>query len=455
MTRSILKLRNFGVSIGDRVVLAEVTLSVPARGVTALLGPSGAGKSTLLRTLAGLNARRPAVQSWGSAAFRGKPLGAAGFPAMVLQNMQLLSATVGESVISAFSRRHAMTVLEQRRAARKLLASLGAESLCDRLDQNVVLLPSAEQRFVGVARAVAEEADLILLDEPCSGLDDDAAAPLLRLIAQLGKDRAVLWVTHHQRRARETARFMALLAAGRTWESGGVKKFFTAPQSEMGRSFVQTGGCIAPSPMARPEELNDDVAPPPPLPRTARRALRNARGPNGFFWLEEGALGGLPRPGIVSDLERDLEGLKRLAVTTLVTLEEEQTVAAAALKPFGIASKHFPIDDMAAPSVDEAEKFCCDLETLIALGETVALHCRAGMGRTGTMLACQLIWQGATSIEALETARKINPRWIQSERQVEFLTEFSQALGGRAAAVRRKTRPQAAQTAVGKIKPSK
>jgi atypical dual specificity phosphatase len=114
----------------------------------------------------------------------------------------------------------------------------------------------------------------------------------------------------------------------------------------------------------------------------------------------------------------------------LVTLEEARTIDPALANSYGMRSIHFPIADMGVPPVSEAIYFCGVLENLIRSGAVVALHCRAGMGRTGTMMACQLVWRGNGEIEALEKTRNINPRWLQSRRQVEYLKEFRQACGG-------------------------
>jgi len=123
-------------------------------------------------------------------------------------------------------------------------------------------------------------------------------------------------------------------------------------------------------------------------------------------------------------LAHDLDGLQRLKITHLVNLEERVTVPESEVKRRGIECIHFPVVDMAAPDLDEALLFCGDIDALLSKGAGVAVHCRAGMGRTGTMLTCQFIWNGMHAVEALEFARGINPRWVQSETQVAFLDRF-------------------------------
>ena len=79
----VLSLRNFGVSFGDRVVLSDVNLDIPDRGVTVLVGPSGSGKSTLLRTVCGLNDAQPSLETWGQARYGGDELGSGDRPGLV------------------------------------------------------------------------------------------------------------------------------------------------------------------------------------------------------------------------------------------------------------------------------------------------------------------------------------------------------------------------------------
>ncbi|HEY6877286.1 MAG TPA: protein-tyrosine phosphatase family protein, partial [Polyangiales bacterium] len=239
--------------------------------------------------------------------------------------------------------------------------------------------------------------------------------------------RAVVLVTHQQQHAVRAGGITVLLAGGRIVEQRPTADFFASPATEHGRSFVRSGTCMIASPMALPEDLAEGVEKPPTLPPAARETSRRA-GPRGFYWLKPGQLGGLPRPGIINSLDADLEGLRDLGVDILVSLEESPTVDTIRLQQRGIIPHYLPIVDMGAPSVGEALSLAAQIDTWIRGGSVVAVHCKAGLGRTGTILACQLIYDGETAVGAVERVRQINPRWIQSERQVEFIRELWQVV---------------------------
>ncbi|MCB9631141.1 MAG: dual specificity protein phosphatase family protein [Sandaracinus sp.] len=143
-----------------------------------------------------------------------------------------------------------------------------------------------------------------------------------------------------------------------------------------------------------------------------------------MFWLLADRLAGMPRPGVVSELEHDLDGLRSLGVTGLITLEEERTVPEDRLALYGIRAEHEPIPDMAAPSTEQAVRLCRRLDVLVEDGQRVVVHCLAGLGRTGTVLAMYAIWRGTSAVDAIERVRALRPRTIQSDEQVRFLGSF-------------------------------
>lgn len=427
----ILDLRAFGVAFGDNVVLRSVDLEIAAPGVLTLMGPGGAGKSTLVRTLAGHNDAQPLLRTWGIARYEGRLLGGAPRPFLLAQSARLMIASVLENVAIGFHNRHAMTQREQRVRVRGLLFELGLEALASSLDARVIDLPLGQQRAIAVARAVAGEAPLVLLDEPAVGLDDAGRSAFLELVRQESRRRAFLFVSHNQQEARVLDGDVALLVAGRIVERAPAKRFFSEPETPHGKHFVETGTCYV-DPTDEPPPDSEAIntprmtrphAPTARPPVSARVAV--PRVPRGLHWVRRNSLCGLPRPGLLVDAEEDVAGLYSLGVTALVSLEETRTVPAELLAQYSIESLWLPIVDMAAPRIAEASAICADIRDRIRRGGSVAVHCRAGLGRTGTILAAYLVFEGDSALDALEAVRCVQPRFVQSDEQVEFLTEFA------------------------------
>jgi ABC-type multidrug transport system ATPase subunit len=435
---SLLRLCGFGLAARRRVLLAEIDLEIPERGVVVLMGPAGAGKSVLLRWLAGLCRGGSILRHWGIARYAGRPLGHGELPALVEQNARLLMSTVLENVLFHLPGRGALPAAEQREKARRLLAEHGMGDLIPALGELVASHSFALQRRLALLRTALAEPRLLCLDETTAQLDDGDAAEVVAQIRREGERRTVLVTTHNQRHARAFGGTVALLAGGRIQEHRPTADFFAAPESPAGRDFVRTGSCNCPSPDARIADLAYDTVLPPPLPAAAYRVLAeeaggfvsDALGPEGFRWLKPGRLGGCPQPGLLRDLDDELQALRRVGVTLLVSLLD-QSLDTAALARHGLSGISFPIADMGSPAIADALSLCERIADRLGRGEVVAFHCRAGLGRTGTMLAAQLIWEGATDQQALAKVRRVEAGWVQSEEQQRFLECFAGVLAAR------------------------
>lgn len=158
---------------------------------------------------------------------------------------------------------------------------------------------------------------------------------------------------------------------------------------------------------------------------TSNLAVKNAsrskfRGPNGFHWIAPDQLAGCPMPGIVAPLEYDLSALRDVGVTVLVNLTDRE-LPEEILAQYGIRSVQFKIEDRRAPPIMWIKMLLVQLDKLLAKGDVLAVHCLAGLGRTGTVLGAWLIKKGLTAEETLKRLRQIDAGYVQSKEQEDLL----------------------------------
>lgn len=236
------------------------------------------------------------------------------------------------------------------------------------------------------------------MDEPDFGLSDEDIAELKRFIVDRRGDASVAVVTHSMDLARECADDVVLLCASEIVAAKPASDFFENPPNELSKKWLATGNCW-------PERE------PPALP-------------GNFNWILDKRLAGMAWPGLMRDVEEDLEAIALAGITLLVTLTEGP-YPRDKLSGFGIEGRHFPIIDMGVPGVSNTIRLCRSIQRAIEAGGAVAVHCRAGLGRTGTILACYLIYAGAEPEAAIAQVRSHNPNYIQSANQLDFVRGFS------------------------------
>lgn len=159
----------------------------------------------------------------------------------------------------------------------------------------------------------------------------------------------------------------------------------------------------------------------------ADNAVAASRGPNGFSWLVPGRLAGTPWPGVVHDMDADLKALSRCGITMLITLTEKD-FPQDALARHGLKNFHLPVYDQEPPTVAQMQMLLARMSAALRRGEVLAVHCLAGLGRTGTVLAAWLVREGLTAEEALRRVRLIDAQYVQSDAQEALLHEFENAL---------------------------
>ncbi|MEM8963752.1 MAG: ATP-binding cassette domain-containing protein [Acidobacteriota bacterium] len=429
-----------GIEAGydDKTILRGVDLRVRPGTIYALIGPAGVGKSTFLRTLSRFNDalpifwRRGHVWIGGEDVLATPPEPAASRLPLLAQKAHLYRATVLENAIATVRGDRRLTVAEKRDLAHRVLEPLGLwEELAPRLDAPVLDLSLGAQRRLSVARLMApEEAVCLLADEPLRDIGADEQARMIELLRRVRDHAAVLMVTHNQQFVRELADDAGLLVDGRLVEEGAAHAVLHHPQTELGREFATYGNAWPKEeePREPAVELVPDPVEAPSSSQKQPRPRRTLTPPRGFGWLLSGELGGTPVPGLLGHTDGDLERLAVLGCKVLVTLTEEP-FDPAMLEPWGIEGHHVPMVDMGVPTFEAALALCQKIDEWRDAEQTVILHCKAGLGRTGTMLAVYLVFRSMDAEYAISRVRSVNPWYIQSARQVAFIEHFASEIG--------------------------
>jgi protein-tyrosine phosphatase len=147
-------------------------------------------------------------------------------------------------------------------------------------------------------------------------------------------------------------------------------------------------------------------------------------GPRGFVWIEDGRLAATPMPGFSAPMDTDLEMLKRAGITVLITLTE-QDFPQEVLESHGLRNVHFPIADNKAPTTTDTDGLVNKMRDMLNHGEVLAVHCLAGLGRTGTVLAAYMVKEKGVSAQvALNQIRRFNRQFVQTDDQEDFLVEY-------------------------------
>jgi atypical dual specificity phosphatase len=152
--------------------------------------------------------------------------------------------------------------------------------------------------------------------------------------------------------------------------------------------------------------------------------LRDASAPRGFNWIVPGKLAGCAAPGVSAPIDYDLGLLARVGISRLITLTETD-LDQEALRRHHLTNIHLSVFDGEAPSLRQTHMLLVRMQKKIEAGETLAVHCKAGLGRTGAILAAWMIKEGGLTAEnSMMRLRKIDPGYIQSKGQEDFLHRY-------------------------------
>jgi phosphate transport system ATP-binding protein len=245
----IAKLVLDGVSFwyGDRQALYDVSLSVPAQRVTALIGPSGCGKSTLLRLLNRMNDLVPGTRVSGRIDLDGEAIYGAAFEVeilrrrvgMVFQKPNPFPKSIFENVaygprIQGINNRARLATIVEESLRRAALW----EEAKDRLEASALGLSGGQQQRLCIARALATGPEVLLMDEPCSALDPLSTARIEDLIGALCESVTIVIVTHNMQQAARVSDLTAFMLNGRLIEHGGTEDMFTRPSRKETEDYI-------------------------------------------------------------------------------------------------------------------------------------------------------------------------------------------------------------------------
>ena len=240
--------KGVNVFYGDKQALFDIDLDVPDRAVTALIGPSGCGKSTFLRCINRMNDTIPGARVQGRILLDGEdvndrdldPVLLRARVGMVFQKPNPFPKSIFENVAYgprihglATSRSELEDVVEQ--ALKR--AGLWKE-VADRLDQPGTGLSGGQQQRLVIARAIAINPEVILMDEPCSALDPIATARIEELIDELRAQYCIIIVTHSMAQAARVSQRTAFFHLGRLVEAGPTSDIFTRPGDSRTQDYI-------------------------------------------------------------------------------------------------------------------------------------------------------------------------------------------------------------------------
>ncbi len=416
-----LSLRHFGLRVGTRMVLHDLNLDLPERGLFVLGIPDGMAKRMLVRALCGPRPRNFHME--GQARYGQAELSDDNSPMTPQAGAQLLMMSVAGYLGSALAER-SLSRPEQRAETTRLITEAGFPELLQRLDRDMTSIEDAERRVLEILRAITGSPAVLVLDEPLAGLLPGPRERVIAVLKQQAGQRAVLILS-------QSAAIASDLQASHGWVLDGYTRTQAPPPPA---PATEPAAPVAPSVESAPT-VPEPAPPAPAAPPVAEPVAADAplsrrfsgRGPRGFQWLRIGALAGMPAPGMTNDLAYDLDLIRSTGVAWLVTLTHEPLPADEVAR-HDLRNIQFPIVDMDVPTEEAAALLCARVAELVAGGQAVGFHCKAGLGRTGTMLACQLIWEGTPASAALRDVRAVEPGWIQSEKQVAFLSRFEEWL---------------------------
>jgi len=241
-------IRDFSLWYGSRQALYDVSIRIPARNVTAIIGPSGCGKSTFLRALNRMHELNPDARMDGEIRLFGdniysrdvQPVMVRRRVGMVFQKSNPFPTMSIEENVTVGLRLNGLTnrgTLTERTEQSLRMAALWDE-VKDRLRAPAISLSGGQQQRLCIARALAVQPEVLLMDEPASALDPLATAKIEELVVELRKNYTIVIVTHNMQQAARVSDMTAFFYLGELIEYDATKKIFTSPGKKQTEDYV-------------------------------------------------------------------------------------------------------------------------------------------------------------------------------------------------------------------------
>ena len=416
----LLTIDNLHLGYGNEEILFINELTIEQNSIVGFLGPSGGGKSSFMNAILRYNSS-PSYWEKGNVYLENKPLDrilAKQFVTCVPQKSRLYTGTIFENFVDGLNFKVNMTEKDINLLVKKMFMALDLwEMFSGILDDLAIKHSMGIHKILLIAKAVILKPKLLLLDEVLASTSVKDEVIIIDLIKKLKKFTTVLLITHNKDEAKELCDSIALVSGGLLHEHTKNKQFFKLPKTDIGKEFLESGSAWYTNPDN--DQQNHDLPEEDNL-----TALRRFSSICEFYWVLTDKLGGMQKPGLMTEIEDDLKIMKQLGVNVLVTLQQNP-IDITLLNKYSIEGIHFPIIDMDVPDLEKTYQFILKIQSLYEKGNSLVYHCKAGMGRTGTLLACNLLWiEKLSAIKAIERIRQVNYKYIQTDEQMDFVSQF-------------------------------
>ena len=244
---SVLETKGFSLFYGANQALHNISLSLPRHQVTAFIGPSGCGKSSLLRSFNRMNDLVDNIRVTGDITLDNRSIYAPGVDVihlrrrvgMVFQAPNPFPKSIYENVVYGLRISGVRNRPQLDEAAERSLKAAGLwEEVKDRLKESALSMSIGQMQRLCIARAIAVNPEVVLMDEPCSALDPISTARVEELIAQLKGEYTVVIVTHNMQQAARVSGYTAFLYMGQLVEFNQTQQMFTQPSRKRTEDYI-------------------------------------------------------------------------------------------------------------------------------------------------------------------------------------------------------------------------